>query len=970
MQRAVLLEDEKKQIELSENLSDLQQQLKSRVDMAAPLLEKAEVGLSKLEFQNISELRAVASPSDSLLAASRAIAIILTPRGKPLPGADALTWKEVKKMFSKVELILNCLNRFNVKDASSEALALVEAKYLSLPVFKEDPKDPPVVEGLKTWAVNIVGMFHVYETIKPQQRQLNAASKEWEQMMTKVSDLSGRVNTLEARLRGLMSNFQDATEEKNAAIARLKDLTASCDISGKLAGALHVSRTNPIEEAKQRYEEEEEALLGDALVAAALVTYGGCMDEAMREVLMQDNVLADLRAQKIKVSHGSPHAALQTLTTGATMAMWKAKGLLDSRYYLESAAIALHSTAWPLLVDPQGLALAWLTGHVEEYVPPSLVPPAAAAASVGGTSGTGGAGVGGVGGGVRALQGLSSSTPNRKRPQSASKTPHLTVVSNTSSDLVNVLRTCLAVGQQMAITGPLTRLRRDILMVLLRSFFLHNRVTVVEVGGELLEVNPDFRLYLLTGKGRVGFDPQLASTCTVINFQCSVAGLHDSIVDLVMRAEMPEMMENAGMLLARRRSLLEEQEHLEDSMLLSLGESDGIVLSDAVVSRLVDDLGLMGRVCNKLKSTEVDGKAIEASRAAYHPLVETVEAIFQATEQMEQICPAYIFSTTSFLDAVAEGLQSAEAELEPFEWHTIFKGDWGGTEVGSSGSSVEYDQEDAASTRDNHGDTNTDQQTAAASDAGFREDTEADDVGQPGARDGQDKKASAKGTQEKKERDGTGGAGLDSTPDTLGCKDHHSAMTMEVQAGAASPREKCESRPGSHGNQADEDIRPGTVEIPDAAERLRVLETYICRNVMKESCAGMLSSHRLVFAVYAAIQAAFSRTHGADHARVHEVLEVFFTFSNLSQKGNTFQVSAAKPAWLSDGSYAAVAQLSQVRRGSPLGNLLASLNDFQELVESSDGERSWPDGWVDSLHDIEKWVVMQVCVCWFVRKMM
>ena len=55
-----------------------------------------------------------------------------------------LVWKEVKKIFSKVELFLNCLNRFNVKDANAEALKHVEDSFLQLPVFKEDPKDPPV----------------------------------------------------------------------------------------------------------------------------------------------------------------------------------------------------------------------------------------------------------------------------------------------------------------------------------------------------------------------------------------------------------------------------------------------------------------------------------------------------------------------------------------------------------------------------------------------------------------------------------------------------------------------------------------------------------------------------------------------------------------------------------------------------------------------------------------------------------
>jgi len=261
-QRSFLMDDEKKQVELSEAIAELQGELKQRVDKAAPLLEKAEHGLSKLEYQNISELRSVGTPSDSLLASSRAIATILTPRGKPLPAPEALVWKEVKKIFSKVELFLNCLNRFNVKDANAEALKHVEDSFLQLPVFKEDPKDPPVIDGLKTWVVNIVAMYHIFETIKPQQMKLNLASKDWEKMATKVQDLAGRVHTLEARLTGLMNNFQDATEDKNAAIARLQGLMASCEIASKLSGALANSLANPITAARIRYKEEEEALLG------------------------------------------------------------------------------------------------------------------------------------------------------------------------------------------------------------------------------------------------------------------------------------------------------------------------------------------------------------------------------------------------------------------------------------------------------------------------------------------------------------------------------------------------------------------------------------------------------------------------------------------------------------------------------------------------------------------------------------
>ncbi len=64
------------------------------------------------------------------------------------------------------------------------------------------------------------------QVIKPKQVTLNQKTKEWEQITAKVSDLSGRVHQLENRLTEFMGSFQDATEEKNAAIGALDELTA------------------------------------------------------------------------------------------------------------------------------------------------------------------------------------------------------------------------------------------------------------------------------------------------------------------------------------------------------------------------------------------------------------------------------------------------------------------------------------------------------------------------------------------------------------------------------------------------------------------------------------------------------------------------------------------------------------------------------------------------------------------------
>jgi hypothetical protein len=60
-------------------------------------------------------------------------------------------------------------------------------------------------------------------------------------------------------------------------------------------------------------------------------------------------VLADLRAQKVQVTSGPP---IQLFASTSACAEWSAMGLSDDTYYLESAAITLDSSAWPLLVDP------------------------------------------------------------------------------------------------------------------------------------------------------------------------------------------------------------------------------------------------------------------------------------------------------------------------------------------------------------------------------------------------------------------------------------------------------------------------------------------------------------------------------------------------------------------------------------------------------------------------------------------
>lgn len=204
----------------------------------------------------------------------------------------------------------------------------------------------------------------------------------------------------------------------------------------------------------------------------------GLMDAAGRTAFMQDNVLADLRAQKIHVSTSS---ILSTLSSPATVAGWRMMGLPRDDFFAESAAIALNCAPWPLLIDPDGIGLQWL------------------------------------------------------QAQFAAQNVDLVSVSQQHANLVDVVVQCLSSGTPLAIYGPFSTLRSELTSLVARTTYVKKRATVVDIGGLCVEVHPEFRLFMCTGLSSSGFDPQLGHVCTMINFKLSAAGLQDSILQVRLR---------------------------------------------------------------------------------------------------------------------------------------------------------------------------------------------------------------------------------------------------------------------------------------------------------------------------------------------------------------------------------------------------------------------------------------------------
>ncbi len=62
------------------------------------------------------------------------------------------------------------------------------------------------------------------------------------------------------------------------------------------------------------------------------------------------------------------------------------------------------------------------------------------------------------------------------------------------------------------------------------------------VGGQEIEYDPDFRLYLQTKLSNPKYKPEIAAQCTLVNFTVTKIGLEDQILaQVVVASEQPDL---------------------------------------------------------------------------------------------------------------------------------------------------------------------------------------------------------------------------------------------------------------------------------------------------------------------------------------------------------------------------------------------------------------------------------------------
>ena len=96
----------------------------------------------------------------------------------------------------------------------------------------------------------------------------------------------------------------------------------------------------------------------------------------------------------------------------------------------------------------------------------------------------------------------------------------------------------------------------------------------LELGSEIIDYDPKFKLYLMTKMVNPHFRPEIAAQCTIINFIVTESGLEEQLLAMVVNVEKNELEVQKQELVKKQNEFQVILDELESSLLKELSEAD------------------------------------------------------------------------------------------------------------------------------------------------------------------------------------------------------------------------------------------------------------------------------------------------------------------------------------------------------------------------------------------------------------
>lgn len=557
--------------------------VKEDLAQAEPAVLEALAAVGNIKKQHLAEVRSMANPPEAVKLAMESACSVL--------GHQLDSWKTVQSIIRRDDFISSIQN-FDTTKMSKQVRDRMMRDYISNPAFNYEAvnRASRACGPLVQWVIAQVRFSEILDKVEPLRQEVASLEQQADHTKQQARVVEETVEELEASIARYKEEYALLISETQSIRTEMNRVQDKVDRSMTLLDSLS-SEQERWELGSRTFETEMGTIIGDVLVSAAFMAYGGYFDQHYREVMRRDWTDHLLEAG---ISFKADLALSEFLSTADERLAWQANCLPTDSLCVENAVMLKRYNRYPLIIDPTGQAADFLQNEYRD----------------------------------------------RK----------ITVTSFLDEAFLKNLESALRFGNPLLIQD-VENLDPILNPVLNRELRRTGGRVLIRIGSQDIDFSPSFTMFLTTRDPSVEFSSDICSRVTFVNFTMTRNSLQTQALDKVLKVERPDVERKRSDLMKLQGEFRLKLRHLEKSLLQALNDSSGSILDDdKVISTLEVLKKEAAEVTRKVEETDTVMKEVETVTAEYLPLAQACSGIYFTFEQLTTINHFYQFSLDYFLE--------------------------------------------------------------------------------------------------------------------------------------------------------------------------------------------------------------------------------------------------------------------------------------------------------------------------------
>jgi len=574
----------------------------AQLEEARPALEDAENALNSIQPGHIATIRKLAKPPHLIMRIMDGVLLLLKKKIDtitPDPERPCIkpSWSESMRLMSQSDFLSSLLNF--AKDEINEETVDLLAPYLDAPDFNLEgaKKVSADVAGLASWVRAMSFFYTINKKVIPLKANLVIQGRRLDIANADLAGAQKQLDEKEAELNVFKAKYNEAINTKTALQNDADTCKRKMSAATALIGGLKGEKERWTQQSKE-FADRINRLVGDVILACAFLSYSGPFNQTFRTQMLAD-WKKELLRRKIPFTEELDISAM--LADATTIGEWNIQGLPTDELSTQNGIIVTRGTRYPLLIDPQNQAKAWIKNREE----------------------------------------------NNK----------LVLTSLTNKYFRQHVEDAVSQGRPMLIEDVEESLDPTLDNILEKNWIKSGRGFKVIFGDKELDIAEGFTIYITTKLPNPTYTPEIYAKTSIIDFTVTQKGLEDQLLGRVILREKQELEVERVKLMEEVNTNKKKMKKLEDDLLERLTSTQGSLVDDESLIEVLATTKVTSEEVNEKLAIAADtSKKITIAREEYRPVAARGSVIYFLIAEMSMVNVMYQTSLKQFLRLFDESM--------------------------------------------------------------------------------------------------------------------------------------------------------------------------------------------------------------------------------------------------------------------------------------------------------------------------